>query len=109
MRVARVLVRRGRAVGVRTERGRGDLGVAGGARGGEAPALFRDLVGEQHLPAGFVDDLRLVPVRQLDRQGRLVARRADPMDRADARRAGMIHVADGMDVLTVVRRSSRAA
>ena len=101
-RVARVLVRRGRAVGVRTE---GGAEIAAGeavlaATG--APALFFDLVGEQHLPAGFVDDLRTF---QYDSSTVKVDWSLDgpiPWTAPDARRSGVIHVADGIDFLTVV-------
>ena len=67
-----------------------------------APALFRDLVGEQHLPAGFVDDLRSF---QYDSSTVKVDWSLDgpiPWTAADARRSGVIHVADGIDHLTVV-------
>ena len=99
-RIERVLVDRGRAVGVRTvdgeEVGAGRAVLAGAG----APALFRDLVGEQHLPAGFVDDLRSF---QYDNSTVKVDWSLDgpiPWIAEDARRAGTIHVADGMDALT---------
>ena len=41
-----------------------------------APALYRDLVGAQHLPARFVRDLDTVPVGQRHPQGQLGARPA---------------------------------
>jgi len=99
-RVGRVAVEHGRAVGVRTADGE-----AVGARravlaGAGAPALFRDLVGEQHLPAGFVDDLRDF---QYDNSTVKVDWSLDgpiPWIAEEARRAGTIHVADGMDALT---------
>jgi phytoene dehydrogenase-like protein len=100
VRVAKVLVRKGRAVGVRTEdgtevsAGRYVLASAG------APALFRDLVGYEHLPRDFVDDLRSF---QYDNSTVKVDWSLDgpiPWAAADARRAGTVHVADGMDALT---------
>lgn len=99
-RIERVLVDRRRAVGVRTadgeEVGAGRAVLAGAG----APALFRDLVGEQHLPADFVDDLRSF---QYDNSTIKVDWSLDapiPWIAEDARRAGTIHVADGMDALT---------
>jgi phytoene dehydrogenase-like protein len=99
-RIERVLVDRGRAVGVQT--GDGEQIGAGRAvlAGAGAPALFRDLVGEQHLPAGFVDDLRSF---QYDNSTVKVDWSLDgpiPWIADDARRSGTIHVADGMDALT---------
>jgi phytoene dehydrogenase-like protein len=102
VRVARVLVRRGRAVGVRTERGEEIAARDAVLAATGAPALFRDLVGEQHLPAGFLGDLRAF---QYDSSTVKVDWSLDgpiPWTAADARRAGVIHVADGIDFLTVV-------
>ena len=102
VRVARVLVRRGRAAGVRTERGEEIAARHAVLAATGAPALFRDLVGEQHLPAGFVDDLRAF---QYDNSTFKVDWSLDgpiPWTAPDARRAGVIHVADGIDFLTVV-------
>jgi phytoene dehydrogenase-like protein len=65
-----------------------------------APALFLDLVGAQHLPAAFVDDLG-----RFERDAATV--KVDwsldgpiPWTAADARRAGTVHLADGLDALT---------
>jgi phytoene dehydrogenase-like protein len=101
-RVARVLVRRGRAVGVRTAAGEEIAAGQAVLAATGAPALFQDLVGEQHLPAGFVEDLRSF---QYDSSTIKVDWSLDgpiPWTAEDARRAGTIHVADGMDFLTVV-------
>lgn len=99
-RVERVLVRAGRAVGVRTADGE-EIGAGRAVLAGAgAPSLFRDLVGERHLPAGFVDDLRSF---QYDNATVKVDWSLDapiPWLADDARRAGTIHVADGMDALT---------
>jgi phytoene dehydrogenase-like protein len=99
-RVERVLVRGGRAAGVRTAGGdevsarRAVLADVG------APALFRDLVGEEHLPAEVFEDLRRF---QYDNGTVKIDWALDgpiPWTAADARRAGTIHVAGGMDALT---------
>jgi phytoene dehydrogenase-like protein len=102
VRVTRVLVRRGRAVGVRTADGEEIAAGQAVLAATGAPALFRELVGEQHLPAGFVDDLRSF---QYDSSTVKVDWSLDgpiPWIADDARRSGVIHVADGMDFLTVV-------
>ncbi len=100
VRVTRVLVRGGRAVGVRTSDGR-ELSAGKAVLATTlAPTLFHDLVGDQHLPASFVDDLRAF---QLDNATVKVDWSLDgpiPWIAEDARRAATIHVADGMDALT---------
>ena len=74
-RVAEIVVRDRRAVAVRLADGdeiaapRGVLADVG------APALYRDLVGEEHLPARLLADLAPLRVRPRDVQGRLGARR----------------------------------
>jgi phytoene dehydrogenase-like protein len=58
VRVARVVVRRGRAVAVRTADGR-ELPVGRAVLADvAAPTLFLELVGEEHLPAGLLAGLR---------------------------------------------------
>jgi phytoene dehydrogenase-like protein len=99
-RVERVLIRRGRAVGVRIAGGE-EVGARRAVLAGAgAPALFRDLVDQAHLPAGFVDDLRSF---QYDNSTVKVDWSLDapiPWVAPEARDAGTIHVADGMDALT---------
>jgi phytoene dehydrogenase-like protein len=105
--VERVLVRGGRAVGVR---------VAGGpasSAGREveaaravlattiAPTLFHRLVGDRHLPRDFVADLHRG--FQLDNGTVKIDWSLDgpiPWIADEARRAGTLHIADGMDDLT---------
>ena len=97
--VEKVIVRRGRAVGVRTTAGdeiraRAILADVG------APRLFLELVGEEHLPGGLVGDLRRF---QYDNSSVKLDWALDgpiPWTAEDARRAGTIHVAEGMDALT---------
>ena len=99
-RVERVLVRRGAAVGVRTGDGREITAGRAVLATTVAPTLFLDLVGAQHLPGAFVEDLgRFEP----DAATVKVDWSLDapiPWTAADARRAGTIHVADGLDALT---------
>jgi len=99
-RVERVLIRRGAAVGVRTGDGREITAGRAVLAGTVAPILFRDLVGEEHLPPAFLDDLRTF---QFDSSTVKVDWSLDapiPWTAADARRAGTVHVADGIDDLT---------
>jgi phytoene dehydrogenase-like protein len=65
-----------------------------------APALFRDLVGEEHLPGDFMADLDRF---QYDNSTIKLDWALDgpiPWAAAEARRAGTLHIADGMDDLT---------
>jgi phytoene dehydrogenase-like protein len=96
-RVQRVVVRDGRAVGVVTSDG--DEVTAGRAVVADvgAPALYRDMVGPEHLPGRVLDDLRRF---QYDHSTVKVDWALDgpiPWAAPAARRAGTIHLADGMD------------
>ena len=96
-RVTRVVVRDGRAAGVVTAGG--DEVAAGRAVVADvgAPALYRDLVGPEHLPASVLDDLRRF---QYDYSTVKVDWALDgpiPWAAEAARRAATLHVADGMD------------
>ncbi len=99
--VERVLVRRGSAVGVQV-RGGGQVAAARAVLATTtAPALFERLVGEQHLPRSFVADLRRG--FQWDNGTVKLDWSLDapiPWTAAEARRAGTLHVADGLDALT---------
>ena len=96
-RVSRVVVRDGRAVGVVTAGG--DDVAAGRAVVADvgAPALYRDMVGPEHLPPRVLDDLRRF---QYDSSTVKVDWALDgpiPWGAENARRAGTVHLADGMD------------
>ena len=58
VRVERVIVRRGRAVAVQTSDGRELPAIRAVLADVAAPALFLELVGEEHLPAGLLAGLR---------------------------------------------------
>jgi phytoene dehydrogenase-like protein len=97
--VERVLVRGGRAVGVRLRDGAEVSAARGVLATTIAPTLFRELVGERHLPADYADDLR---VFQLDNGTVKLDWSLDgpiPWTAAEARRAGTVHVADDVDAL----------
>jgi phytoene dehydrogenase-like protein len=99
-RVERILLRRGRAVGVRTRDGREITAGRAVLATTVAPLLFRDLVGDEHLPRAFTDDLRRF---QFDNGTVKVDWSLDgpiPWTAPDARRAATVHVADGIDELT---------
>jgi len=98
--VARVIVQEGRAGGVRTAGGEELSASRAVLAGTSAPRLFRDLVGPEHLPADFLDDLSRF---QYDSATVKVDWSLDapiPWTAADARRAGTLHIADSMDALT---------
>ena len=97
--VERILVRRGRAVGVRTAGGE-EISARAVLADVGAPRLFLQMVGSEHLPAGLVSDLHRF---QYDNSTVKLDWALDgpiPWAADDARRAGTIHVADDMDALT---------
>jgi hypothetical protein len=100
VRVERVLIRRGVAVGVRAADGREISAGRAVLAGVVAPVLYRDLVGLERLPLQLVSDLRGF---QRDSSTVKVDWSLDapiPWTADDARRAGTVHVADGVDALT---------
>jgi phytoene dehydrogenase-like protein len=99
--VERVLVRGGRAVGVRIADGSEISAARAVLATTIAPTLFHRLVGDQQLPRDFVADLRRG--FQLDNGTVKLDWSLDapiPWAAEQARRAGTLHVADGMDDLT---------
>ncbi|MEU5098009.1 NAD(P)/FAD-dependent oxidoreductase [Streptomyces sp. NPDC020996] len=99
-RVKSVVVRGGRAVGVRTAGG--DTVAAGRAVLADVPvpALYGGLVDADHLPAQLLDDLRRF---QWDFSTFKVDWALDgpvPWQAEQARRAGTVHLAGGLDELT---------
>jgi phytoene dehydrogenase-like protein len=100
-RVERVIVRRGRAVGVRTAAGDDVPARRAVIADVEARALFLDLVGAEHLAPRVVRDLD-----KFERDPGTV--KVDwaldgpvPWSNPDARRAGTLHIGEGIDALTV--------
>ncbi|MEU2062528.1 NAD(P)/FAD-dependent oxidoreductase [Streptomyces sp. NPDC013455] len=99
-RVQRVVVGGGRAVGVRTAAGEMVPARRAVLADVAVPALYRDLVGAEHLPAQLLDDLRRF---QWDFATFKVDWALDgpvPWRAEQARRAGTVHLADGVDELT---------
>lgn len=99
--VKSVVVRGGRAVAVRTATGEEVPAARAVIADVAAPALFLDLVGAEHLPASFLDRLHRF---QWDDATVKVDWTLDgpvPWQAEAARRAGTVHLAEGVDALTV--------
>ncbi|MEU9109967.1 NAD(P)/FAD-dependent oxidoreductase [Streptomyces xanthophaeus] len=99
-RVTSVVVRGGRAVGVRTAGG-----DAVGARRAvladtSAPALYRELVGEEHLPSRLLRDLERFHWDFATFKVDWALTAPVPWTAPRAAGAGTVHVADGLDGLT---------
>jgi phytoene dehydrogenase-like protein len=98
--VTGVIIRKGRAVGVRTASGEVVDATKAVVADVSAHALYRELIGEEHLPASVVSDLRTF---QWDTSTVKVDWALDapiPWSATDARRAGTVHVADDFDNFT---------
>jgi phytoene dehydrogenase-like protein len=103
-RVTRVVVRDGRAVAVVTAGGEEVAAERAVVADVGAPALYRDLVGAEHLPSSVLEDLRRF---QYDNATVKVDWALDgpiPWAAEAARRAGTIHLADGMDHFVAASR-----
>ncbi|MFF5494455.1 phytoene desaturase family protein [Streptomyces aquilus] len=99
-RVGRVVVRGGRAVGVRTAGGDAVPARRAVLADVSVPALYGDLLDPEHLPARFQEDLRRF---QWDFATFKVDWALDgpvPWRAEQASRAGTVHLADGLDELT---------
>ncbi len=99
-RVEQVVVRGGRAVGVRTSSGDAVPARRAVLADVSVPALYGELVDAAHLPAQLLDDLRRF---QWDFATFKVDWALDgpvPWQAEQASRAGTVHLADGMDELT---------
>ncbi|MET9391212.1 NAD(P)/FAD-dependent oxidoreductase [Streptomyces sp. NPDC006624] len=99
-RAEQVVVRGGRAVGVRTANGDGVPARRAVLADVSVPALYGGLVDPGHLPAQLLDDLRRF---QWDFATFKVDWALDgpvPWQAEQASRAGTVHLADGLDELT---------
>jgi phytoene dehydrogenase-like protein len=95
-------VRDGRAVAVRTAGGDEVSARRAVVADVSAPALYRDLVGEEHLPGWLIDDLDKF---QWDSGTVKIDWNLNgpiPWDAPAAREAGTVHVVDSLDALTVI-------
>jgi phytoene dehydrogenase-like protein len=101
VRVTEVVVRRGRAVAVRTQDGAEVDARRAVLADVDAPTLFGDLVGAEHLPPRLLDDLRRR--FEWDPATFKVDWALDgpvPWTAEAARRAGTVHVSDSLDELS---------
>ncbi|WP_406130097.1 NAD(P)/FAD-dependent oxidoreductase [Streptomyces canus] len=99
-RVERIVVRGGRAVGVRTAAGDAVVARRAVLADVSVPALYGDLLDPLHLPAQLQEDLRRF---QWDFATFKVDWALDgpvPWQAEQASRAGTVHLADGLDELT---------
>ncbi|MEU1315811.1 phytoene desaturase family protein [Streptomyces tibetensis] len=99
-RVERIVVRGGRALGVRTAAGDAVRARRAVLADVSVPLLYGELVEPEHLPAQTLDDLRRF---QWDFATFKVDWALDgpvPWHNEEASRAGTVHLADGMDELT---------
>ncbi|MFG2259565.1 phytoene desaturase family protein [Streptomyces mirabilis] len=99
-RVASVVVRGGAAVGVETAGGEAVAARRAVLADVSAPALYRDLVGEEHLPARLLRDLERFQWDFATFKVDWALTGPVPWDAPQATGAGTVHVADGVDGLT---------
>ena len=99
--VEKVVVRGGRACAVRTAEGREVEARRAVLAGVGAPALYLDLVGPEHLPRRVVDDLARFQYDSATVKVDWALRGPVPWTAEPARRAGTIHVTEGLDALTL--------
>ncbi|MET9464712.1 NAD(P)/FAD-dependent oxidoreductase [Streptomyces sp. NPDC006544] len=99
-RVASVVVRGGTAVGVRTAGGETVAARRAVLADTSAPALYRDLVGEEHLPSRLLRDLERFQWDFATFKVDWALSGPVPWTAPGAAGAGTVHVADGVDGLT---------
>jgi phytoene dehydrogenase-like protein len=99
-RVARVDVRGRRAVAVVLDDGESIATPRGVLADVGAPALYRSLVGEEHLPARLVDDLTRFEYDAATFKVDWALSGPIPWRAEPATRAGTVHVGESMDLIT---------
>ncbi|MFF2404222.1 phytoene desaturase family protein [Streptomyces goshikiensis] len=99
-RVASVVVRGGRAVGVTTAGGEGVSARRAVLADTSATALYRDLVGEEHLPGRLLRDLERFQWDFATFKVDWALTGPVPWTAPRAAAAGTVHIADGIDALT---------
>ncbi|MFE2564740.1 phytoene desaturase family protein [Streptomyces mirabilis] len=99
-RVTSVVVRGGAAVGVETAGGEAVTARRAVLADVSAPALYRDLVGEEHLPARLLRDLERFQWDFATFKVDWALTGPVPWDAPQATGAGTVHVTDGVDGLT---------
>jgi phytoene dehydrogenase-like protein len=98
-RVSDVIVREGRAVAVRTADGVEYDATRAVVADTSAPALYRDLVGEEHLPASFPRRLRRFRWDHATVKVDWALSAPVPWSNPAARQAGTVHVGESIDAL----------
>jgi phytoene dehydrogenase-like protein len=98
--VKRVEVRDRRAVAVTLDSGESIAAPRGVLADVGAPALYRNLVGEEHLPASLVDDLKRFQYDWATFKVDWALSGAIPWRAEPATRAGTVHLCDSMDAAT---------
>lgn len=99
-RVVEVLVRAGRAVGVRTADGREVAAARAVLADVGAPALYRRLLDPEHVPGGLLADMRRFQYDNSTVKVDWALSAPIPWEAEQARRAGTVHVTEGVDDLT---------
>jgi phytoene dehydrogenase-like protein len=99
-RVTRVVVRGGRAVAVETASGAVVDAAKAVLADVAAPTLFRQLVGEEHLPAPFMADLQRFHWDESTVKVDWALARPVPWRAIEAAQAGTVHIADDFNNLT---------
>ena len=99
-RVVRIDVRDRRAVAVVLDDGESIAAPRGVLADVGAPALYRGLVGEEHLPARLVDDLTRFEYDAATFKMDWALSGPIPWRTEPATRAGTVHLADSMDAIT---------
>ncbi len=97
--VSRVVVRRGRAVAVRTADG-DEIEARAVLANVSAPALYLRLVGSEHLPASFLADVRSFHWDAATVKVDWALSAPVPWGSEEVGNAGTVHIADGLDELT---------
>ena len=100
-RVERVLIRRGRAVGVRTADGTEVDARRAVIADVVAPTLFLDLVGEEHLPPRLLADLQRFEYDASTFKVDWALDAPIPWEAPDARRTGVVHTGEDLDHFTL--------
>ncbi|MFI0012349.1 phytoene desaturase family protein [Streptomyces globisporus] len=99
-RVTEVVVRRGRAVGVRTESGEAVVARRAVLADVSAPSLYGSLVAAEHLPGRLLDDMRRFQWDFATFKVDWALNGPVPWSSAAAASAGTVHLAEGVDELT---------
>jgi phytoene dehydrogenase-like protein len=99
-RVKRVVVRGRRAVAVQTEDGAGFAAGRAVLADVSAPALYGDLIGEDHVPGGLLHDLANFQWDTATVKVDWALQKPIPWNAPEAVEAGTVHVADDFDNLT---------